>query len=298
MSQSVDDRSIPYRPPGRGRRTFALLAGAPIIPLLIIGLFVLAAIFANFLTPYSPTQPNLALRLLPPFWVEGGQLAHPLGTDLLGRDMLTRIMYGARVSLTVAVAVILVAKTIGVVVGITAGYFGGWVDAALMRLADATLAFPGILFAIVLVVALGAGLWNVVLAISLLDWAGTSRVIRGEVLSLKNRDFVAQAKVAGCSPLRIMAVHLFPNIINTLIVLSTLQVGSVILAEASLSFLGAGVPAPAPAWGQMVSNGKAYLTTAWWLAFFPGMAIVLVVLAFNMLGDWLRDVLDPKMRQV
>uniref|UniRef100_UPI0033421C36 ABC transporter permease n=1 Tax=Paracoccus sp. TaxID=267 RepID=UPI0033421C36 len=249
-------------------------------------------------TPYSPTEPNLALRLKPPFWLEGGSLSYPLGTDLLGRDMLTRIIYGARVSLTVAVAVILVAKTIGVVVGLTAGYFGGWEDAALMRQDYATLAFPGIQFAIVLVVALGAGLWNVVLAISLLEWAGTSRVIRGQVLSLKNRDFIAQAKVAGCSPLRIMAVHLFPNIVNTLIVLSTLQVGSVILAEASLSFLGAGVPAPAPAWGQMVAGGKAYLTSAWWLAFFPGIAIVLLVLAFNLLGDWLRDVLDPKLRQV
>jgi peptide/nickel transport system permease protein len=298
MSAVAADRAICETVSKRTQEMAAALKRAPVIPMLVIGLFIFTAIFADVLTRYSPTEPNLDLRLMPPFWVAGGSTAYPLGTDLLGRDLLTRIIYGARVSLTVAIAVIVVAKFVGVVVGLVSGFLGGWVDAVLMRFVDATVSFPGILFAIVLMVVLGGGLWNVVLAISLLHWAHFARVIRGEVLSLKRRDFIAQARVAGCSTFRITAVHLFPNILNTLMVMGTLQVGRVIILEASLSFLGAGIPPPTPAWGQMVAEGRDYITSAWWVGFFPGMAILLVVLAFNFFGDWLRDAFDPKLRQV
>lgn len=167
-----------------------------------------------------------------------------------------------------------------------------------MRIVDATISFPTILFAIILLVVIGAGLWNVVLAIAMLQWARYARVIRGEVLSLKERDFVAQARIAGCSAFRILWVHLFPNVVNTLMVLVTIEIGRIIILEASLSFLGAGIPPPTPAWGQMVASGRDYITSAWWVSFFPGMAILLTVLSFNLFGDWLRDTLDPKLRQV
>jgi peptide/nickel transport system permease protein len=230
--------------------------------------------------------------------MEGGSLTYPLGTDLLGRDILTRIIYGARVSLTVACMTIFLAGFIGITLGLISGYYGGWMDAILMRIVDATISFPLILFAIILIVVIGAGLMNVVLAIAMLQWARYARVIRGEVLSLKERDFVAQARIAGCSAFRIIWVHLLPNVLNILVVLITVEIGRIIIIEASLSFLGAGIPPPAPAWGQMVASGRDYLTSAWWVSILPGIAILLTVLSFNLFGDWLRDTLDPKLRQV
>ncbi|MFC2042511.1 ABC transporter permease, partial [Chloroflexota bacterium] len=247
---------------------------------------------------YSPTQPNLPARLQPPFWMEGGSTTYPLGTDALGRDLLTRIIYGTRVSLIVAFLVILIGGGLGVTAGLIAGYYGGRVDAVLMRIVDAVIALPTILFAILLVVAMGAGLMTVVIAIMSLLWARYARVIRGEVLSLKTRDFIAQARIAGCSTFRILLVHLFPNVLNTLMVMVTLQAGWVIIAEASLSFLGAGVPPPTPTWGSIVSEGRQYITSAWWISTFSGLALMLTVLSFNLFGDWLRDTLDPKLRQV
>jgi peptide/nickel transport system permease protein len=281
-----------------GTRRASRRRRTPWIPIAIIGLFVFTAIFADSLTTHSPTEPAIERKLVPPFWMEGGSVTYPLGTDLLGRDLLTRIIYGARVSLTVSVMTFLFAGSIGCTVGLVAGYVGGWVDAVLMRIVDAIISMPLILFAVVLVVALGAGLWNVVLAIGLLNWTNYARIVRGEVLSLKTRDFIAQAKIAGCSVPRILLVHLFPNVLNTLVVMLTLQIGRIIMTEASLSFLGAGVPPPAPAWGQMVADGRDYITTAWWITFWPGLAIFGAVMSFNFLGDWLRDTLDPKMRQV
>jgi peptide/nickel transport system permease protein len=296
MVSSGENRKL--RVAGEARKIASVLKRAPLVPLIILGLFVFTALFADLLTSYSPTAPSLAHRLLPPFWMEGGSLTYPLGTDLLGRDILTRIIYGARVSLTVACMTIFLAGFIGITLGLISGYYGGWMDAILMRIVDATISFPLILFAIILIVVIGAGLMNVVLAIAMLQWARYARVIRGEVLSLKERDFVAQARIAGCSAFRIIWVHLLPNVLNILVVLITVEIGRIIIIEASLSFLGAGIPPPAPAWGQMVASGRDYLTSAWWVSILPGIAILLTVLSFNLFGDWLRDTLDPKLRQV
>ena len=198
----------------------------------------------------------------------------------------------------VAIFTLIVGGGVGTIIGLLAGYYGGRLDAVLMRTADSTLAFPIILFAILLVVTLGANMANVVIAIALVLWARYARVIRGEVLAYKERDFIARARVSGCSDLRILTLHLFPNTVNTLLVLLTLQVGWVIIVEASLSFLGAGIPPPTPAWGAMVADGREYVDTAWWVSAFPGIAIMLTVIAFNLFGDWLRDALDPKLRQL
>ena len=282
----------------QGKKIARGLRRAPVIPLAIIGLIVFTATFAPLLTPYSTTKPSLAERLTPPVWDAEGSWDHPLGTDALGRDMATRLMFGGRVSMLVAILTLILGGGIGTAIGLFAGYYGGRLDSVLMRIADSTLAFPIILFAILLVVTLGASMANVVIAIALVLWARYARVIRGEVLALRERDFIARARVAGCSDLRILLVHLFPNTANTLLVLLTLQVGWVIIVEASLSFLGAGIPPPTPAWGAMVADGREYVDTAWWVSAFPGVAIMLTVIAFNLVGDWLRDALDPKLRQV
>ena len=280
------------------RRRLVVLKGAPVMPLVIIMSIVLTALLANVLTPYSPTDIALSERLKPPFWEQGGSLAHLLGTDPMGRDLLTRMIYGARVSLVVGLLGLFVGGGVGAALGMIAGYAGGRVDAFLMRAADTTLAFPIILLAILFVVILGGSLITVAIAVALVLWARYARVIRGEVLSLRERDFVAQARIAGCSPRRIILVHIFPNVLNTLVVLLSLQVGWVIIVEASLSFLGAGVPPPTPTWGSMIAEGRDYIASAWWVSFFPGLAILLTVLAFNLCGDWLRDALDPTMRQM
>jgi len=282
----------------QGKKIARGLRRAPVIPLAIIGLIIFTATFAPLLTPYSTTKPSLAERLTPPVWESEGSWDHPLGTDALGRDMATRLMFGGRVSMLVAILTLILGGGIGTAIGLFAGYYGGRLDSVLMRIADSTLAFPIILFAILLVVTLGASMANVVIAIALVLWARYARVIRGEVLALRERDFIARARVAGCSDLRILLVHLFPNTANTLLVLLTLQVGWVIIVEASLSFLGAGIPPPTPAWGAMVADGREYVDTAWWVSAFPGVAIMLTVIAFNLVGDWLRDALDPKLRQV
>jgi peptide/nickel transport system permease protein len=270
----------------------------PVIPSLIIAAFVLVALLAPILTPADPYAQSLRTRLKPPVWEEGGTWSRPLGTDRLGRDVLSRMILGARVSLAVGVLTVFLAGAIGATVGLTAGYYGGRVDALLMRVADATLSFPVILLALILATTVGPSLGNVVVAVAVILWARYARVIRGEVLSLMERDFIAQARIAGCSAWRIITRHLLPNTLNTLVVLLTLQVGYVIIVEASLSFLGAGIPPPTPAWGSMIAEGRDYITTAWWVSLFPGLAILLVVLAFNLFGDWLRDTLDPKLRQV
>lgn len=290
---------IREEPPVRPIRwRLAALRRVPAVPLAIITLMVLTALLANVLTPYSPVDISLPDRLRPPFWEQGGSLAHPLGTDPMGRDLLTRMIYGGRISLLVGSLGLLLGGGVGAVLGLIAGYAGGRVDAFLMRTTDTALSFPIILFAILLVVILGGSLLTVVLAVALVLWARFARVIRGEALSIRARDFVALARVAGSSPLRIIVVHLFPNVLNTLVVLLSLQVGWVIIVEASLSFLGAGVPPPTPTWGSMIAEGRDYIASAWWVSFFPGLAILVTVLAFNLFGDWLRDALDPTLRQL
>jgi peptide/nickel transport system permease protein len=280
------------------RDTWVILKRLPFVPSFILGAFIILAICADVIAPHNPYETSLRTRFRPPVWQEGGSWSHALGTDHLGRDVLTRLIYGARISLAAGVLTVLLAGCIGAAIGLLSGFYGGRIDAVLMRAADSTLAFPIILFALILAVTMGPSFFNVITAIAIVLWARYARVIRGEVLSLKERDFVAQARITGCSALRIIMVHLFPNTLNTLIVLLTLQIGYVILVEASLSFLGAGIPPPTPAWGSMVSEGRDYITRAWWVSFFPGGAIMAIVLSLNLLGDWVRDTLDPKLRQM
>jgi peptide/nickel transport system permease protein len=286
--------------PVAGARLRAGLRGRrlPVVSLAIIGVFVVAALFANVLSPADPEEQALRQRFTPPVWDERGTWKHPLGTDRLGRDLLSRIIWGSRVSLTAGVLTVLLATAVGAGVGLVAGYHGGRVDTVLMRATDATMSFPVILLALILAVTVGPSFINVVIAIAVILWARFARVIRGQVLTLMELDFITQARIAGASAWRIILRHLFPNTLNTLVVLTTLQVGYVIIVEASLSFLGAGIPPPTPAWGSMISEGRDFVTSAWWVSFFPGLAILLVVLAFNLLGDWLRDTLDPKLRQL
>ena len=274
------------------------LGRLPWTAFVIIAVMVVVAVFAPLIAPHSPTEQSLPDKLKPPAWQEGGSATHLLGTDLLGRDLFSRLVYGARVSLTVAAFALLSGGLIGLAVGIIAGYLGGRVDSVLMRVVDATLTFPTILIALLLAVSLGAGLRTIVIAITVIIWARFARVVRGEVLGVRARDFVSLARVHGCSSLRIMLVHIVPNVMNTFMVLLTLHIGFVIIVEASLSFLGAGIPPPTPSWGQMVADGRSHIASAWWLSVMPGAAIMLVVLAFNLFGDWLRDWLDPRLRQV
>ncbi len=229
---------------------------------------------------------------------EGGSMVYPLGTDKQGRDILSRIMHGARVSLLVSSLAILLGGGLGTLLGILAAYRGGKVDAIIMRVVDIKLAFPSILLALVLVAAIGAGFTTVIIVIAVLLWARYARVVRGEALAIKQQDFIARARVSGASNSRIMMRHIFPNLVNTVVVLATLEVGHVIILESTLSFLGAGIPAPTPAWGVMVADGRDLITTAWWIFLFPCLAIVLTVLSMNLLGDWLRDRLDPKLRNI
>jgi peptide/nickel transport system permease protein len=284
----VAARPVPER---RGRRR-------PVVSLGIFAAFVLGGLLAPLLSPADPYEQALRLRFRPPAWEERGSWAHPLGTDRLGRDMLSRLLWGSRVSLAAGVLTVLLASAFGAAVGLCAGYYGGRVDATLMRITDATLSFPVILLALILAVTVGPSFANVVIAIAVILWARYARVIRGQVLTLMQLDFIAQARIAGAGAWRIITRHLLPNTFNTLVVLVTLQIGYVIIVEASLSFLGAGIPPPTPAWGSMIAEGREFVTSAWWVSSLPGLAILLVVLAFNLIGDWLRDTLDPKLRQL
>jgi len=281
------------------RRVAAKLRGAPLISLGILALLVFTAIFADFLAPHNPEVGNLRLRYRPPAWEARGSSEFILGTDHMGRDVLSRIIYGSRISLVVALAAVVVAGAIGTALGIISGYLGGWVDQVIMRITDTWLALPPLMLAILLAAVLRPSKWNIVIILGLLYWTRYARVIRGEVLSLKERDYVRLAIVAGCSRLKIMWTHLLPNIANSAVVLMTLQIGVVIITEATLSFLGVGVAPPEPAWGLMASEGKAGLMTGyWWLSVFPCTCIMLAVLAASALGDWFRVWSDPQLRQM
>ena len=324
-------------------RGFRAVKRFPVLPVFVLGVVVVAGIFAPWIAPHDPTKGDLRDRNLPGFWtgdqttmkivveeVEYGEsfrqvsLAEAqeilpgaalgdqvevvtrrtggteflLGTDHLGRDLLSRTIHGARISLIMAAVTLGVGGTIGIVLGLLAGWNGRLIDELIMRLVDIELSLPLILVALVLVVALGQSLTIIIAVLAVWIWPRFARMVRGEVLQLKNMDYVALARVAGASPLRIMVVHLLPGTINTLIVVATLQVGIVILVEASLSFLGAGVPPPEPAWGSMVAEGRDRLADAWWIATIPGIAVLLTVMSLNLFGDWLRDKLDPRLRQI
>src|SRR5882724_10278000 len=273
--------------------------GFPWIPTTILGVIALTAIFANFIAPYNPEIGVLGDRFRPPAWQTGGSEAHFLGTDHVGRDVLSRLIFGARVSVVVGFTAVIFAGVLGTALGILSGYLGGWVDQVIMRLTDTWLALPALTFAIFLAAIVGPSMWNIVIILGITYWTRYARVIRGEVLSLKEREFVRLAIVAGCSKLTIMRRHILPNIINSAVVLGTLMLGVVIITEATLSFLGVGVPPPKPAWGLMLSDGKKGLMVGyWWLTVMPGGCIVLMVLSANLLGDWLRVKLDPQLRQM
>lgn len=293
-------RHIPwYSAPFRALRSVFQIKRFPGIAMLILVFFlIIPGLFAEWIAPHDPIKGSLSLRLKPPMWSTGGSIDYPLGTDKVGRDILSRIIYGARVSLRVSLEAIIISGVIGTTLGLLSGYFGGRVDAFVMRLVDISLGLPIILVALVFVSALGPSFQTVIAVITILLWARYARQIRGETLSIKERDFVSRARVAGASHFRIMFRYLLPNVVNTLIVLATLQVGFVILLESSLSFLGAGIPRPTPAWGLMVADGRELIVTAWWISMFPGLAIMLTVLSLNLLGDWLRDRLDPKLQNV
>jgi peptide/nickel transport system permease protein len=275
------------------------LEGFPLIPVLILTGIAFLAIFAEALAPYDPEVGSLAARFRPPAWQVGGSVEYLLGTDHLGRDVLSRLIFGARVSMVVGFTAVLVAGVIGTVLGIVSGYLGGWVDQVIMRITDTWLALPALTFAIFLAAIVGPSMWNIVLILGLVYWTRYARVIRGEVLSLKEREFVRLAIVAGCSKRTIMRRHILPNVLNSAIVLGTLMLGVVIVTEAALSFLGVGVPPPKPAWGLMLADGKKGMMVGyWWLTVLPGMCIMLMVLSANLLGDWLRVKLDPQLRQL
>jgi peptide/nickel transport system permease protein len=265
--------------------------------LVLLVVLAVPALLAGLIAPHDPVAGDLGQRLKPPAWGEGGSWNYVLGTDKQGRDILSRLIFGARISLGISLSAVLIAGSVGTCLGLLGGYLGGYVDHIVLYLIDSFLTLPLILVALVLVAVVGPGVGTSIAVVSMLLWARYARQVRAETLSMRERDFVARAKVSGASPVRIMLKHILPNVASTLIVLATLQVGTVILLESTLSFLGAGVPRPQPSWGVMVADGRDLIVTAWWIAFFPGLAIALVVLSMNMLGDWLRDYFDPRLRQ-
>lgn len=271
-------------------------ARLPWIPVFILGAVVILGIGADVIAPYDPTETNIHIggrNIIAPF----DDWSHPLGTDMLGKDYLSRMIHGARTTLRVTVPAMTVAIIVGTIIGLVAGYAGRWVDALLMRITDAVMGFPSLLVALLIVTLLGTGIWTVVAAVTATTWARFARMIRAEVLGTRERDFVILARIIGVSPAMIVRRHLFPNTVNTLMVLTSVTIGQVILLEASLSFLGMGLKPGEPAWGIMVADGREFLIDGWWLALFPGIPITIVVMAFNFFGDWLRDYLDPKLRR-
>ena len=298
-------KSLPwYSPPKLRSYGRTVFKEYPVLWLTILFVvLIFPAITAPWTAPHDPLKQQLSKRLTAPVWSAGTAEKPPswdniLGTDKQGRDILSRMMHGSRISLMVSLSALAIGGTVGTTLGLISGYFGGWVDHLIMRIVDTFLALPLILMALVIVAVFGPSFWTAIGVISVLLWSRYTRQIRAEVLSIKAMDFIARAKVAGASNTRIIIKHVFPNITNTLIVLGTLQVGTVILLEATLSFLGAGIPRPNPAWGVMVADGRDHIASAWWIAVMPGIAIMMTVLSMNMMGDWLRDKLDPKLRQV
>ncbi len=285
---------------GRIARFVKAAREAPLIAIALLGGLLFMALFAELIAPYDPTVPVPGATMFdPPFWMEGGSTTMILGSDFQGRDVLSRLIYGARVSLIVGLMGTLVAGGIGTVLGILAGYVGGWVDQIIMRITDAWLALPAIVFAIFLAAMIGPSMWNIVIILGAVYWTRYARVIRGEVLTLRERDFVKLAEIAGASRFRVIKRHIVPNVANTATVLASLTVGVVIIAEASLSFLGVGVPPPQPAWGLMLAEARPTLMAGqWWLTVFPGVCILLIVLATQLFGDWLRVRLDPQQRNL
>jgi len=267
------------------------------VGVVIVGLVIVAALAAPLLATSDPIDQDLTIVLKPPFWLADGSLRYPLGTDHLGRDVYSRLVYGAQISLTISVLAALLGALVGVAAGLCAGYLGGRVDAIIMRIVDLNLAFPLILLALAVVALLGASLRNLVIVMSITTWMIYARVVRGLSLSLREQEFVQAVRALGAHDLRIIARHILPNVLAPIMVIWTLEVARVILMESALSFLGLGVPPPTPTWGRMLAEGRDYLTVAGWISIFPGVAIMVTVLGINFLGDGLRDLLDPRLRR-
>ena len=279
-------------------KTRRVASRLPIMSGIIIFVLFFTAIFADVLAPHSPTSADLRDRRTSPSWYEDGTTEFILGADVQGRDILSRIIHGSRVSLILASISISLGMIFGTTFGLVSGYFGGLWDEILMRIVDIFLAVPGIMMALVIILVFGQSFVTIIGVLTMFSWVFFARQLRAEAHQLKVLDYVSFAKVAGASTPRILIRHIFPGIVSTMTVIATLGVGDIILTESILSYLGAGIPPPTPAWGAMVSEGRSYLASSWWIAFFPGVAIFLTVLAFNFLGDWLRDFLDPRLRQV
>jgi ABC-type dipeptide/oligopeptide/nickel transport system permease subunit len=275
-----------------GRSPGAVAGGS-----LLVGI-IAASLGFHFIYPADPLAQDLLARLTPPFWQEGGSLAHPLGTDNLGRDVLVRILYGSRVSLLVGIAAVIVACGTGIFLGLISGYYGGRTDSVIMRLADVFMAYPFMLLTISVIAVLGNSIFNLILVLGLSDWVTYARTIRGSVLSIKEKEFVLAARSAGTRHRVILLRHIFPNVLSPILVLATVRVANIIIWESGLSFLGMGVPPPMPTWGRMLAEGRVYITDAWWLVTLPGLAIMLTILSINLLGDGLRDALDPRLRNI
>ncbi len=289
--------------PGRvaappAERRIARRPSAAIAAALVLASVCLAALTAPWIAPHDPREQVLERRLLPPAWTAGGQWAFPLGSDHLGRDILSRLIYGSRVSLVIGITAVVISGLLGVTLGLLAGYYGGRLDALIMRLVDIQLAFPFILLAITVVAVLGAGLRNVIIVLGVAGWMYYARLVRGEVLALKEREFVVAARALGAPSHVIIPRHLLPNVLTPVIVVGTFAIATNIITEASLSFLGLGVEPAIPTWGSMLADGRAYIGRAWWLTTLPGLAILLTVLSINLLGDWIRDRLDPRLRRL
>jgi peptide/nickel transport system permease protein len=261
--------------------------------IILLTVFV-GAVFAEYFAPHEPNRQRLMARFKPPFWAEGGSMTYPLGTDNVGRDIWSRIIHGSRISLIVGVCAVGVSLLIGVTLGLISGFWGGRTDATIMALVDIMLAFPQLILAFAMVAVLGPGIGNIILVLGITGWERYARVVRAEVLALREREFVQAARAVGVSNLKIVFEHIMPNTFSSVIVMATLQTAQAILAEAALSFLGLGTGRTYPSWGQMISLGRDYLSIAWWLSTFPGLAILLTVLAINLVGDRIRDVLDPR----
>jgi peptide/nickel transport system permease protein len=297
----VDALTLP-RAPDLGRsEAWALLRRlirrrTALFGLVVIAAVVLAALLAPVLTHFDPQVQDIGQRLKPPGWAGPDGRAHWLGTDHLGRDILGRILFGARIALVVGLAAVAIAGTLGLAIGLVSGYFGGRVDDLFMRLADIQLAFPFILLALAVIGVLGPSLRNIIAVVGVSGWVVYARIVRGEVLSLREREFVLAARAVGSPPGRVIVRHVVPNAFTPWLVIATLDMARVIIVESALSFLGLGVPPPTPTWGAMLADGRVYMSTAWWLATFPGLAILVTVLGINLLGDGLRDTLDPRLK--
>jgi peptide/nickel transport system permease protein len=291
--------------PSALKRAWRIVRRYPILPVMIISVMLVCASFAPLIAPHDPLIGTLRDRDRPPLWQETSPISgkegldtFPLGTDLLGRDILSRIIWGARYSMIIAGIVLLSGAVGGTVLGSIAGFFGGVADEFLMRLVDLTLGIPFILVALATVVVFGPSITLVVALLILFSWSGFARQVRVETLRIRTTDYVASARIAGASSTRVIFRHVIPGVVNTVMVVASLNLGQLILTEATLSFLGVGIPKPKPAWGSMVAEGQDYISTSYWMTLFPGLAILLVVFAFNFLGDWMRDRFDPRLRQL